>query len=416
MTFSSDWKKPEFRTLNDCFRIFGCGMCMGAADVIPGVSGGTVAFVLGIYEDLVRSIASVNGKALGLLFRGKIGDFFASISWKFLALLLCGITVSFLSFAAMITKLLDMEVYRSWLYSLFMGLVLAAALFCVRQLSSFRIRYLFAFCIGAFCAWTLVSGKISLSTHEPLFGVPFEERMLSAEGLKKLAERTPANFDAESGIIQHVPKSFLPGMVARQFIDRSTLVWNHQESSFCPVGDLIGSSKPSIIDLWVMTCGMLAISAMLLPGGISGSYLLTILGMYSIILSALVDLASGLLHGTFDGNSFSIIFSMVCGIIIGAMLFSRVATWLFSRYRQIALATLVGFMIGALRSVWPFWSYQYQFMPLRLNEGPALVPVAPILPDFASWQFVCALCFFAAGFGYVLFIETIAAKRKTLHQ
>jgi len=415
MTFSQDWKKPEFHTVRDAARIFGCGMCMGAADVIPGVSGGTVAFVLGIYEDLVRSIATIDGKAIKCLFRGRVGEFFSSISWKFLALLLSGIAVSFLSFAAMITTLLDHEVYRSWLYALFMGLVLAAAIFCLRQVKSFRLGYLVAFLIGLLCAWALVTRAPASAASEALFSVPFEAKVLSSEGLRKFESRPPVNFDSSAKMIQAVPQSFLPAMVSKNFLSRADRVYNQDTAATVSVGSLIGSANPHMIDFWVMFCGMLAISAMLLPGGISGSYLLAILGMYSIILSALVDLLGGFLHGQIDWNSFSIVSSMALGIVIGATLFSRVATWIFSRHRDIALVTLVGIMLGALRSVWPFWSYQYQLMPLRLSQGPAIVPLEPILPDIMTWQFLGALGFFVGGFGYVLFIEAIAAKRKA-HQ
>ena len=102
---------------------FLCGMCVGAADIVPGISGGTVAFIIGIYEKLLDSIASINKKTLSHLVRFKFETAFRQIEWQFLVPLLLGIGTSFILLASFINYILHHEIYRIFLYSGFMGLV-----------------------------------------------------------------------------------------------------------------------------------------------------------------------------------------------------------------------------------------------------------------------------------------------------
>lgn len=408
------WQKPVFVRFSQWAKIFGCGMCMGAADIVPGISGGTVAFIIGIYEDLLNSIKTFNIDALKLLFRGKFSAFFQQISWQFLLALVLGVTASFITLAKFFTYLLSHEVYRSYLYSGFLGLVLGSVVFCTRQLSVWRLRYLFPFVFCAIIAYQLSGTDLIPKSNEALYDIPFRQEVLTNQARGKFEEHAALNFDQATNRITGIPKSALLGMVSKKYLSKSDLIYSHEANTEVAVGDVIGSATAKLIDPWVVVCGMIAISAMLLPG-ISGSYLLTVLGMYGPILGALVDLIDGLGHLMFDVGAFRTVFSMLIGIAIGATLFSRVVLFLLSRFPNATLAALIGFMVGALRAVWPFWSYQYQFMPLRLSDGPALEGIEPILPNFASAEFFTALVCMVLGFGYVLFIEAIASKKLRDH-
>jgi putative membrane protein len=406
-----EWKKPVFHSVRDWLKVYFSGMCMGATDIVPGISGGAVAFILGIYQDFIRSIASFNGAAFRLLFRGEFRAFFSAVSWQFLVALFCGISTSIVILAKFFTFLLDHEVYRTWLYSVFCGLVLGATYFCFRKLSRFRLKEALLFVFGIVFAWNLSTGRLLPKSVEPLFDVPFHEEVVKVEAKGKLEGRRALNYDPLSHAIVGVPQSALGGMVSKNFLPKGSLIFSHENQEMISIDDAVLKGARNYLDFWVVACGAIAISCMLLPG-ISGSYMLTILGMYSILLGSLVDFLEALKVGSWDQAAFRIVLSMVIGILIGGLFFSRVVTFLLSRYRELTLATLLGGMIGALRVVWPFWSYQYTFIPLRLSDGPALEAVHPIFPDFFSRDFVVALFFFFLGFGYVCFIEFMAAKRR----
>lgn len=323
--------------------IFISGICVGAADIVPGISGGTVAFIIGIYEELLTSIATLNFSNFSLLFQGKIRSFFNAVSWQFLLFFLGGVSLSFITFAKLFTYLLSHEVYRSYLYASFMGLVLGSVIFCSRTLSSFRISSFFSLLCGAVIAFALSGGL-------------FTQGSVGTEALLESAKMGPVN-------------------------------------------------------LWIVSCGMMAVSAMLLPG-ISGSYLLTVIGMYGVILGALVDFLEGIKEGLFDMSAFQILFSMAIGIALGAILFSRVAIYLLAKHRDLTISMLIGFMIGAGRAIWPFWTYEYKVLPFKLASGPQLIAKEPFLPSMQSPLFLYSCTFFVLGFALVLLIEFMAKRSK----
>lgn len=308
---------------------------MGAADIVPGISGGTVAFIIGIYEELLQSIASINTSALKLLFRLKIRAFFNAIRWQFLCAFILGVACSFLTLAKSFQFCLNHEVYRPFLYSGFMGLVVGSVIFCAKQLSGFNLKTLLCLVCGATAAYFLSGTELTPRVSDSSFSMPF-------------------------------------------------------------------------IDLWVVACGAMAISAMLLPG-ISGSYILNIFGMYGPVLGALVSWVDALKMGQFDFASFRIVASMAVGIGLGALLFARVVRYLLANFRLATLATLVGFMVGAMRSVWPFWTYAED--PLTHT----LLVVDPIMPDLYSPLFGVACAFFCLGIYLVFLIEYLATKKAKEH-
>ena len=242
------------------------GACMGAADVIPGVSGGTIAFIMGIYDKFVASLAAINAEAVKLFFTGKFKEFWRHINGGFLLSLVVGIGVSVISLATVMQTLLSDFPIQTWAF--FFGLIVASSIFILRGISGWGLREIL-FLIGG-----VVLGVV-ICTLSPT--------------------QTP---DA----------------------------------------------------LWfIFLSGAIAICAMILPG-ISGSFILLILGKYQYILGAVSDLVAG---QNVAGNLL-IIGVFAIGAIVGILSFSKFLHWLLSRWHKQALIILAGFIIGSLVKIWPW--------------------------------------------------------------
>lgn len=243
------------------------GICMGAADVIPGVSGGTIAFMTGIYENLVGSINSINTEAVRLLFTGKIRQFWRHINGNFLLSLVAGILISILSLAKLMQYLLASHPIQTWAF--FFGLIVASSIFILKGVSGWKVRDIVTLAIG------IVLGVV-ICTLSPT--------------------QTPDG-------------------------------------------------------LWfILICGAIAICAMILPG-ISGSFILLILGKYEYMMGTIANIVSG--DGT--GKDYLTILVFAAGAVAGILAFSKFLHWLLSRYHRPTLLVLAGFIIGSLVKVWP-WS------------------------------------------------------------
>lgn len=199
------------RTIKDYVTLALKGMAMGAADVVPGVSGGTIAFIVGIYDELINSIKSINAHSLKLLFTGKIVSFWKAINGSFLFSILLGIGISVFSLAKLITWLLEAHPIMVWAF--FFGLVLASTWFVSKDIKEWNVKTIASFIVGAAVAY-----YITVAT-------PAE---------------TPTNL------------------------------------------------------LFIFLCGAIAICAMILPG-ISGSFILVLLGKYFYIMDAVKELKIGIL-------------------------------------------------------------------------------------------------------------------------
>lgn len=242
------------------------GACMGAADVIPGVSGGTIAFIMGIYDKFVASLAAINAEAVKLFFTGKFKEFWRHINGGFLLSLVVGIGVSVISLATVMQTLLSDFPIQTWAF--FFGLIVASSIFILRGISGWGLREIL-FLIGG-----ILLG-VTICTLSPT--------------------QTP---DA----------------------------------------------------LWfIFLSGAIAICAMILPG-ISGSFILLILGKYQYILGAVSDLVAG---QNIAGNLL-IIGVFAIGAVIGILSFSKFLHWLLSRWHKQALIILAGFIIGSLVKIWPW--------------------------------------------------------------
>ncbi|MCB2388224.1 DUF368 domain-containing protein [Thalassolituus alkanivorans] len=293
------------------FWLFLKGIAMGAADVVPGVSGGTIAFVTGIYTELLDSIKNINLQALKTLFKDGPRAFWQSINGTFLLVLGSGILLALLSLARGIHYLLMN--YPVWLWAFFFGLILASCWHIGKEIGRWGLAQLVLLALGA-----VIAGFISTAS----------------------------------------PTSVTP--------------------------------TPLII----LLAGSIAICAMILPG-ISGSFILLLMGLYEPVLGAVRQLDIQLL-GTF-----------AVGAAIGLMAFSRLLSWLLHHYKDAMFALLTGFMAGSLLKVWP-WK---ETLSTRLNSHGAEVPFiqSNILPD-SGLSLLLALGLMLAGALLVLGLERFASR------
>ena len=308
------------------------GACMGAADVIPGVSGGTIAFITGIYDQLIESINSINGTALKLFFSGKFKEFWKHINGSFLVSLFCGILVSVLSLAGLMQYLLEHHPIQTWAF--FFGLIVASSIFILRGIQGWNMK----------------------SAMFPVLGVVL-------------------------GIV---------------------------------VCTLSPTQTPDA--LWfIFLSGAIAICAMILPG-ISGSFILLILGKYKYIMGAI----TGLTTGAAVGESLVILCVFAVGAVCGILAFSRLLHWLLARFNKETLMVLAGFIIGSLVKVWP-WS---NMEAIVISQFPEIADMAAatqqaipaeVLSDYipqVDMQIGSAVLFALIGFFLVTGIEILGKAMK----
>jgi len=292
------------------------GVAMGAADVVPGVSGGTIAFISGIYEELLESISSVNFNALKTLKEKGIKSFWEAINGNFLIALLLGVGVSVASLAKLIAYLLDEHPILLW--SFFFGLVLASVLYVAKQITRWTIINIILLLLGAFLAFYI--------------------------------------------------------------------------TTLTPV------SSSEISPFYLFLCGALAICAMILPG-ISGSFILVLLGAYRPVLDAVHER---------DLKSIAIIGA---GAIVGLLTFSRLLKWLFAHYKNATLAVLTGFIVGSLNKIWPWKKVLDSKM---FGDKLVVLKDKSVFPsNFEGENLLFYACLLAIlGFLLILLLEKLATKKQ----
>ena len=283
------------------------GMAMGAADVVPGVSGGTIAFIAGLYDELINSIKSINMHSLKLLFTGKIAAFWKAVNGNFLFALLLGIAISVFSLAKLITYLLLNEPVLVW--SFFFGLVLASTWFVTKDIKGWN--------------WKTVAG-------------------------------------------------FVGGAVIAYYITVAT------------------PAETSTNLMFIFLCGAIAICAMILPG-ISGSFILVLLGKYFYVMEAVKTLDLVVL-GVF-----------AFGAALGITSFSRVLSYALKNFRNITLSVLSGFMLGSLNKVWP-----WKEVEKLVSDGHEVMIEHNIAPNTEVAE---AVVLMLIGFILVYVLEKISAKK-----
>ncbi|MCF8272865.1 MAG: DUF368 domain-containing protein [Flavobacteriaceae bacterium] len=303
------------RRFTDYLQISLKGIAMGAADAVPGVSGGTIAFISGIYEELISTISNVNASLFKTLFQKGLKAFWTQLNGNFLLALLSGIIVSYVSFMRLANYLIENEPILIW--SFFFGLIIASIYFVGKQINKWNLTVIIGLIFGTFSAY-YISTLPSLATNEsPLF---------------------------------------------------------------------------------LFFAGALAICAMILPG-ISGSFILVILGAYKTLSDALHD---------FD---FKKIIVFATGALIGLLSFSHLLKWLFKHYHNLTLAILTGFIFGSLNKVWPWKEPLTWHVNSKGVKSPLLEKSISPFSFNGDNHIVFAILLIIVGFLTIFILEKVGSKK-----
>lgn len=310
--------QEQTRSAKDYALISLRGAAMGAADVVPGVSGGTVAFITGIYEELLNSIRAITPSTVKLLLTEGIAAFWVRINGSFLSALLAGIALSIFSLARVISYALETQPILVW--SFFFGLILYSAWFVGRRIGHWTPSHFVGLGIGTAVAWWIT---------------------------------------------------------------------------------VLAPAEAALTPLNIFLAGALAICAMILPG-ISGSFILLLLGMYTHVIAAI------------KGFDVVLLGLFMSGCLVGLLSFSHLLGWLLDRYHWGTLSVLTGFMIGSLNKIWPWketlsWrtnSQGEQVPLLQSNVLPAEYAEISGEPAMLLGGVLCML----AGIGLVWSIEHFAGR------
>ena len=291
------------------------GIAMGAADAVPGVSGGTIAFISGIYEELINTISWVNFSLFKTLKNNGVTAFWKQCNGNFIVALLSGILISYVSFMRLAKYLIEHHPILIW--SFFFGLIVASIYFVGKQIKRWNLAVLISLVLGTYAAYYITNLPSMASNEHPLF---------------------------------------------------------------------------------LFFAGALAICAMILPG-ISGSFILVVLGAYKTLSDALHD---------FDLKKVAL---FALGALVGLLSFSHILKWLFRHYHNITLALLTGFIFGSLNKIWP-WKVVLSW---RENAAGKNVPLLErsILPSNydGNPQLVYAIGLMVIGFLTIFILEKIGSKK-----
>ncbi|MCB4797507.1 DUF368 domain-containing protein [Neotamlana laminarinivorans] len=303
------------RSIKDYFIISLKGLAMGAADAVPGVSGGTIAFISGIYEELISSISNINLSLFKNLFKDGFSCFWKELNGNFLLALLTGIVISFISFMKLAKYLLEYHPILIW--SFFFGLIVASIYFVGKQITKWNVATIITLLIGAIIAF---------------------------------------------------------------YISKSPALGNNESSWF------------------LFFAGAIAICAMILPG-ISGSFILIILGAYQTLSNAIhyLDIKKILIF--------------VSGAIIGLLSFSHVLKWLFKNYHNLTLAALTGFILGSLNKVWPWKKTLTWHTNSKGIDVPVLQESISPFSFEGNHQLVFAIILMMLGFLTIFLLEKLGSKK-----
>jgi putative membrane protein len=298
---------------------FAKGLGIGAANVIPGVSGGTIALITGIFERLINALKSFNLKSLKLLIKLKLKEFAAHTDLKFLLFIFSGVAVSIFTLARLL-EFLFVE-YPVFVWAYFFGLILASVYFVGKTVDKFSLPIIISFIIG-----TAIAVWIS-------------------------------------------------------FLNPAT-----ENASFW----------------FLIICGIIAIISMILPG-ISGSFVLILLGNYTLILHSVNVL------------DFNVLLPVIIGAAIGLPAFSGFLSWIFKKFKNQTIATLTGFIFGSLLILWPWKKEIYLLNDTGLEilnkDGERIVSsYERYLPDGLNSEVLFGIAFFIIG---ILSIWTIEHFAKT---
>ena len=312
-------RECRMKQWGEYFVLFVKGVAMGIGNIIPGVSGGTIALITGIYERFIHAFKSWDVRALRLLLKGDLKGLYTYTDLGFITSVMLGAILSILLLAKVLNYTLDNYPVYTWAY--FFGLILASVYFVGKTIERWNFGALFALTMGVLIALVI---------------------------------------------------SFLsPTSVNRNF-------W------------------------YLIVCGVVAICSMLLPG-LSGSFVLILMGNYKLVLEAI------------ETMDFSVLVPVALGTVIGLVSFSRFLSWLIRKYRNATIALLTGFVVGSLSMLWP-WQEKVQRtdaagMLLVKPDGEPILFHQRYLPDRFDQEVVIALLLMLLGVITIWGLERLALKR-----
>jgi len=298
------------------------GMCMGIADIVPGVSGGTIAIITGVYEELLKTINGLDFKILNELKKGNIKKIWKNYNLNFLFFLGFGILSSIIILSHFI--LIILNDYPVALWSLFLGLISSSIIFLFKS-------------------------------------------------------TTKLNFNSSKFLIPSQIYFLITGLFIALYVQT------------------LSAGNTDINSIYLFFCGMISITAMLLPG-VSGAYILVLLGAYETMLITLKEISQ------LNSDYFMNFISFVLGALLSVKLFSKLLTWSYENHKDNTLFCLIGFMIGSLPTLWP-WKYNID-SNLFLNK--LYVPENYL----NNSEFREGVLFFILGISIVLILEFISTKNE----
>ncbi len=319
--------------IREYFSIFIKGAAMGAANVIPGVSGGTIAFITGIYERLIEALKSCDHRAIGHLLRFRIAAFAKHVDLGFLAALGAGVAVSILTFAQVLEFMFAKHPVAIW--SFFFGLIVASVYAVGKMVKSWRGRPIAAGIVGAAVAMAI-------------------------------ALLSPAS----------------------------------ESSDF----------------FYLVLCGVVAVCSMIVPG-LSGSFVLLLMGNYMLVIGSISDVTSALKEMTVSDDAVAAVKLMIpvgIGCVVGLVALSHVLSWVFRKHHDVAVALMTGFIAGSLLIIWP-WKNERHLVDgageavMRKGE-PIITGYDWFLPG-ANAETLTGIALMAAGIVAVLAMEKLGAAK-----
>ena len=331
------------RTFTDKLFLVIKGIGMGAANKVPGVSGGVVAFVAGFYEEFIYSLQKVNTKAFKLLINGRFNSFYRYINGKFLGLLFFGMVVSYFS----VSKILDyfLKHYELYVWSLFFGMIVGSIYYINKDFNQWHFKTRMALAIG-------IAMGLGISFLKP--------------------------------------------------------------------------AKENDNLFFVFFCGMISVSGMTLPG-FSGSFILILMGNYVLLLvdsvNALFDTLTEIISFNFDfiNNKerlrlLKVLVVFTLGSVAGLVTFSHILSYILKHYKNITLATIIGFIVGSLGVVWPWKKTIFKTndtgeMLLDMNGAPIIQNYQRYIPEL-NIETLYALIYAVLGIAVVLALEWYGQKTR----
>ncbi len=376
---------------------------MGIADVIPGVSGGTLALILGIYHRFIDAVKSITHRPVMPFFRWVLSGFKAdqkqafldalgTVHLRFLLPLGFGIAVAMGVGAKVIPEL--MERYPATMRGLFFGLIVASVAVPIKLMPrrdpvAMGIAFVLALGCGV-AGFSLTDPNAIVDTTSEWVKVRVDEPQTLEHALRRGPSALTANqvyWSEQNAGLRAAYEAAEPekaqaladahageGMILATDKKAMKAVAEPYNELMVPVGTVLSVPRPSY--WFVMLAGAVAICAMVLPG-ISGSFLLLIFGVYYFILNAAKSIPTLLLAGTVPTEAIIYVACMLTGIGVGLLSFARVMSFLLRKFPTATMGALVGLMVGCLRAIWP---YQMQAEGRIVNYLPQTWGSAELIP------------------------------------